>query len=82
MRTRRSPRNQERLHREIGEQLKRASDETNTPPSRPERRFCRACRSYFAKRGDRGECVLRGLIVVGWAEDRPCFEARQESSSA
>lgn len=77
MRTRRSPRNQERLHREIGDQLKRAAAATNAPRIAAPRRLCRNCRSYSARRGDRGECVLRGLVVVGWAEDRPCFEARQ-----
>lgn len=69
MRTRRSPRNQERLWRIL------------TPPVPPvvatSSVRCWDCLDYPPGGRGRGHCTLGGMMVNGRTENRPCFRARR-----
>ena len=70
MRTRTSPRNQERLFRELFQ-----------PPSiqpLPPSIRCWDCVSYPAGGRARGECILAGVIVCGITAGRECFRPRRK----
>ncbi len=73
MRTRRSPRNQERLFRELFKGEDKAAVATA-----PER--CWDCANYPKGGRSRGHCTLKGDMVQGIATDRPCFRARSKAS--
>lgn len=66
MRTRRSPRNQERLYR-----LLFTADPTPQPVEHVPR--CWDCRYYPPAGRSRGTCTLRGERVYGRTEHEECF---------
>jgi hypothetical protein len=78
MRTRRSPRNQERLWKGLGRDL--ASASVTEPVAKVQMATrCFTCISYpHAGRG-RGECTLSGSIVNGRTENRPCHQERRRA---
>lgn len=66
MRTRCSPRNQDRLFRELFK--------PEEAPARPVKTCCCFnCVNYGGGRRGRNECTLRGEIVMGTTEDRKCY---------
>lgn len=69
MRTRRSPRNQERLWRALGKQGEQPQER---PPTV---RRCFDCVSYGGSARNRNECTLIGRIVNGATTGRECFKA-------
>lgn len=72
MRTRKSPRNQEILWRELAKQ---GAPTTPLPVLNSPNR-CWDCVSYPKGGRARGECVLIGQMVNGRSENRPCFKGR------
>ena len=70
MRTRRSPKNQDRLWKAL------AGKNKVNPPVTSIR--CWDCVSYPKGGRGRGECVLIGEIVMGRNENRPCFISRKK----
>lgn len=76
MRTRRSPRNQERLFRGLGRDLA-AAVATEPPVAQATVNRCFTCASYPREGRSRGECALSGAVVNGRSENRPCYLARR-----
>lgn len=70
MRTRRSPRNQDRLWRYLTPE---APAKEPLPPSPPR---CWDCRHYPKGGRDRGTCALSGLKVAGRSQ-KECFTPRR-----
>lgn len=68
MNTRRSPRNQERLWRELGGR--------NPQPAPIKTIRCWDCASYPKGGRVRGRCALKGQKVNGATMNMPCFRAR------
>lgn len=69
MRTRRSPKNQERLWRALG----------GPPEPEPEpviQATCYGCEAYPPGGRGRGHCAMTGTMVRGSNVGRPCFDAR------
>ena len=64
MRTRRSPRNQERLFRAIGKELATAQR-------------CETCVSYMPYDRGKGECILLGVFKRGSNEQRSCWRGKK-----
>ena len=75
MRTRRSPRNQDRLWRALGKDLADKAKGAAAPKNSAPRHLCFNCVSYDSQRMS-AECALRGQIVLGTAEGRQCWSAR------
>jgi hypothetical protein len=78
MRTRRSPRNQDRLWKGLGRDLASASMAEPVTPQ-PIVKRCFTCWSYPPEGRSRGECLLSGTIVNGRSENRPCHAERPEA---
>lgn len=74
MKTRRSPRNQERLWRELGRQ---GTPTVPTPLPDP-RRACWDCANYPKGGRSRGHCTLFGIKVSGETENKECFVPRRK----
>jgi len=70
MRTRRSPRNQERLWSALG------GPPAPQPPPPSSSRRCWNCANYPKGGRSRGHCTLLGVMVQGAASDRECFRGR------
>lgn len=75
MRTRRSPRNQEILFRQLFAPA-RTSPGTAAAPSVEHVPRCWDCRHYPKGGRNRGKCALRGEHVNGRSERQACFAAR------
>lgn len=71
MRTRRSPRNQERLWRELG-----GRPDPPAPVVDPIPR-CWDCVCYPAGGRNRGRCTSRGVTINGRTANQPCFTRRK-----
>lgn len=71
MRTRRSPRNQERLWKALSTEGPREPK----PPRREPSGLCWDCRHYPKHGRSRGTCAKLDITVPGSAS-RPCFEDR------
>lgn len=69
MRSRRSPRNQERLWRALTPPAPKIPAVASTPR-------CWDCANYPKGGRARGSCTLRGEMVQGQSENRPCFRER------
>ncbi len=69
MRTRHSPRNQDRLWKSLGGPVTKVVPVVQAP-------CCFDCLDYPKGGRSRGECVLQGLIVNGRTENKPCFKRR------
>lgn len=78
VRTRRSPKNQERLWRELGRQGVRAALPATVTAAQVIRvdHRCWDCVSYPPGGRSRGACSLTGTMVNGRSENRPCFRVR------
>lgn len=75
MRTRRSARNQDILWRALAAEL--AGKSEPTPPVVVVPR-CWDCLNYpqGPRQRHHGHCTLKGDMVLGWVENRPCFRPR------
>ena len=73
MRTRRSPRNQDRLWKALGGPVATVVQVPQTP-------CCFDCVCYPKGGRSRGECTLIGEMVNGRSLDRPCFRRREEET--
>lgn len=69
MKTRRSPRNQAKLYRELFE------PKVVAPPGESIPR-CFDCTSFPKQGRSRGHCTLRGVMVYG-SENQSCFTRRE-----
>ena len=74
MKTRRSPRNQERLWRALG-------PPTPVVPVVPETGRCFDCASYPRGGRARGACTVHGVVVRGMSE-RACFVRHKHATTA
>lgn len=69
MRTRRSPRNQDRLFRELFE------PKPAPRPVKAELAICRNCIHFPANRRHNGTCNLKGFLVASTTQ-KDCFQSR------
>lgn len=64
------------IYTDITRQLKAAA--VTLPPTEADEDHCWDCVDYPTGGRSRGECLLRGSMVLGRTAGRPCFQERRK----